>query len=105
MEKILLAIDALKINMAALDFACYLGRLTNSRVTGVFLENLVADEKAVLTTAYGKPYDNREIDESAPGWVDKRELIERNIRQFKKACKDRSVRYNMHRDRGVPADE
>ena len=105
MEKILLAIDAVKINMPALDFACYLGRLTNSKVTGVFLENLVADEKAVLTTAYGKPYLNWEIDESAPGYVDKKELIERNIQLFKKACKDRSVRYNIHRDRGVPADE
>ena len=105
MEKILLAIDALKINIPALDFACYLGRLTNSKLTGVFLENLVADEKAVLATAYGKLHINWEIDESAPGYVDKKELIERNIQLFKKACEDRSVRYNIHRDRGVPTHE
>ena len=44
MQKILLAIDAVNINMPALDFACYIGRLTNSKITAVFLENLVADE-------------------------------------------------------------
>ena len=48
MEKILLAIDAINLDMPALDFACYLGRLTNSKITGVFLENLVADEKLVI---------------------------------------------------------
>jgi hypothetical protein len=45
MERILLAIDAVKINMPALDFACYLARLTNSKITEVFLENFVANEK------------------------------------------------------------
>ncbi len=105
MEKILLAVDGVKINMPALDFAIYLSRLTNSKITGVFLENLVADEKTVLRTVYGKPSLGWQIDESAPEYLDKKELIERNIQLFKKACEDRSVRYNIHRDRGVPAHE
>jgi len=105
MQKILLAIDAVNINMAALDFACYLGRLTNSRITAVFLENLVADEKLVLEKAYGTRYVDWKIDESSASYQDKRQLIEKNISLFKEACENRSVRYNIHRDRGTPAPE
>jgi hypothetical protein len=105
MEKILLAIDAVNLNMPALDFACYIGRLTNSKVTGVFLENLVADEKPVLKKAYGNRYLDWEIDESSTQYQDKQQLIEKNISLFKEACEKRSVRCNIHRDRGTPAHE
>lgn len=105
MEKILLAIDAVNLNMPALDFACYIGRLTNSKVTGVFLENLVADERPVLKKAYGNRYLDWEIDESSTQYRDKRQLIDKNILLFKEACEKRSVRCNIHRDRGTPAHE
>ena len=105
MEKILLAIDAVNLNMPALDFACYIGRLTNSKITAVFLENLVADEKPVLKKAYGTRYLDWEIDESSTQYQDKRQLIERNISLFKEACVNRSVRCNIHRDSGTPAHE
>lgn len=105
MEKILLAIDAVNLNMPALDFACYIGRLTNSKVTGVFLENLVADERPVLKKAYGNRYPDWEIDESSRQYRDKRQLIDKNILLFKEACEKRSVRCNIHRDRGTPAHE
>ena len=105
MQKILLAIDAVSINMPALDFACYIGRLTNSKITAVFLENLVADEKPVLEKAYGTRYVDWKIDESSASYQDKRQLIEKNISLFKEACGNRSVRYSIHRDRGTPAPE
>ena len=38
MAEILLAMDGYKQNTYAIDFACYLARLTHSRLTGVFLE-------------------------------------------------------------------
>ena len=41
MEKILLAIDAHNPDKNTLEFACYLARLTKSKITGVFLENTV----------------------------------------------------------------
>lgn len=52
MEKILLAIDAVNPDTNGLDFACYLGRLTRSKITGVFLENLVAEERLVFKEMY-----------------------------------------------------
>jgi len=53
MEKILLAVDAINPDKNTLEFACYLGRLTKSKVTGVFLENLVAGERPVFKQMHG----------------------------------------------------
>ena len=59
-------------NPNALDFACYLGRLTGSKVTGVFLENLVADEKPTLQVGKGMSYINWEIDKTSEEYKEKK---------------------------------
>lgn len=105
MEKILLAIDATQVDKPSLDFACYLARLTKSKVTGVFLENLVADEKPVLKQAFGRAYLNWEVDENSEAYQKKAELIEQNIRYFKEGCVTQEVCFQVHRDRGVPQNE
>ncbi len=56
MTKILLVIDAINPDENTLEFACYLGRLTKSKVTGVFLENLAEGEKPVLKQMQGMAY-------------------------------------------------
>ena len=84
MEKILLAIDGINLNRNALDFACYLGRLTKSKITGVFLENLVADEKPVLKEMPGLRYVDWEVDEKSDEYTSKMALIERSISILRK---------------------
>ena len=105
MDKILLAIDAKKIDRDALEFACYIAKLTNSKITGIFLENLVADEKPVLKKAYGKRYLEWDIDESSAQFLDKQQLIDKNIKLFKDTCEKKFTKHNLHRDRGVPVQE
>jgi nucleotide-binding universal stress UspA family protein len=105
MEKILLAIDAVNPDTSAMDFACYLGRLTKSKVTGIFLENLVAEEKPVWKKAYGTTYLDWEADEQSEEHKDKQQIIDKNIAMFKQACENRSVQCKIHRDRGAPAEE
>ena len=105
MDKILLAIDAKKIDRDALEFACYIAKLTNSKITGIFLENLVADEKPVLKKAYGKRYLEWDIDESSAQFLDKQQLIDKNIQLFKDTCEKKFTKHNLHRDRGVPVQE
>lgn len=105
MEKILLAVDAINPNKNTLEFACYLGRLTKSKVTGVFLENLVAEERPVLKQMHGLAYVDREVDEKSAEHKAKMELIEKNISFFKEGCINREVSYSLYRDRGVPARE
>jgi len=101
MEKILLAIDAAEIDKKSLDFACYLARLTKSKITGVFLDNLLAGEIPfkLTQTVMAQAYD--EID----AYSKARKLIEQNIEWFRQGCINREVTYSVHRDHGVPADE
>lgn len=105
MEKILLAIDAINHDKNAIEFACYLGRLTKSKVTGVFLENLAAEDKPVLKQKQLMAYMDWEVDEKSAEHKAKMDLIEKNISFFNEGCINREVSYNLHRDRGVPARE
>ncbi len=86
MEKILVALDPQHINTNIIDFACYLSRLTHSRLTGVFLE----DSLSVLV---GHPESRKKV------------TTEESIHAFKTACECRGIQTLVHRDRGVPASE
>jgi nucleotide-binding universal stress UspA family protein len=104
MEKILLALDAQNLNMNSIDFGCYLARLTHSRLTGVFLENLLYGETAFNSLMVGIPYPP----DSPVTMLDPSPLktpTEENIRLFKEACTCRGISPLIHRDRGVPAKE
>ncbi|MEP7375713.1 MAG: universal stress protein [Chitinophagaceae bacterium] len=103
MEKILLAIDAINLDKNSLEFACYLAQLTKSKVTGVFLENLMSEERPVLKQVYGMAYADSVVDEKSDEHRVKLELLEKNISFFKEGCINRGVNYSLHRDRGVPA--
>ena len=105
MENILLAIDATNIAMPALNFACYLGRLTQSKVTGIFLERGDTDERVVSKEMQGRRYFNRQVAEDATQVAEKINSIEANIAIFRETCERKGVQYTIHRDRGVPAVE
>ena len=105
MEKILLAIDAVHPDVGGLEFACYLAKLTKSRVSGVFMENLVADQKPVFRNMYEGSYLNWEIDKDSPEYISKMALIEKNINLFKEKCIKEEARHEVLRNQGVPAKE
>ena len=104
-KKILLAIDAINPDKNALEFACYLGRLTKSKIIGVFLENLVAEERPVLKKMHGMTYVDWELDEKSDEHKAKTDKVERNIAIFKDGCISGEVCFRVHRDRGVPVRE
>lgn len=105
MEKIVLAIDAINPDKSALEFACYLGRLTRSDITGVFMEDLTSEEKPVLKELHGMPYMDWEANQQSGSYQFKTSLIERNIEYFKEGCINRGVNYKLHRDRGLPVHD
>lgn len=105
MEKIVLAVNGVNNNPIALDFACYLGRLTHSKIKGAFLENLIANESPVLQEMHGISYMNWVVDKTSEEYEKKMAVIEKNISLFKDACEKRSVRYSIHRGGGHPAKE
>lgn len=105
MKKILIAVDPFHLNTSTLAFGCYLARLTNSAVTGVFLENLEADREAVIVEGNGQTYVDYKINmESAPV-KEKIKLIEEKIHQFKSYFDNHCVVNNIHIDKGVPIEE
>lgn len=79
--------DALNLNMNAIDFACYVAKLTRSRLTGVFLEGLIEERPLV------------------PAGEDGKAVVESNIHRFREACVCRETLSLIHRDRGVPLSE
>ena len=105
MKKILLAIDATNVNTNSLDFACFLGKLTKSKITGVFLENRVAEEKPVLKSMQGAVDVDWTVDENSEEHKVKTETIKKNIAFFTEGCINRETCYEVHHDGGVPSSE
>lgn len=105
MEKILLAIDATNLNINSLDFACFLGKLTKSTITGVFLENQAAEENPVLKSLQGSAYIDWTADENSDEHKAKMETIKKNIAFFTEGYINRETCYKVHRDGGVPSSE
>ncbi len=103
MEKILLVIDAVNFDVNAFDFACYLAKTTRSKLTGIFLENLVESEKVLQSKL--KKIINSTSQNSNNELTDKRILIEKNIEIFKDHCNQKQINFNIHRNRGVPVEE
>lgn len=103
MKKILLALDALHADKNTITFACYLGGLTKSAITGIFLENLVVEQKPVLKHMHGMTYVNWEIDENSDLHKSRMKQVEDSIKIFKEICFNEGVSYTIHRDSGVPA--
>lgn len=105
MKKIILAVDIMQPDTAALDYACYLARLTRSRLVGVFLENLETGEIVTPRQLSGKLYMDAGISTALPENEAKRNACEQAIQQFKEGCAAREVSAVIHRDRGMPLEE
>ncbi|HEY9258567.1 universal stress protein [Chitinophaga sp.] len=102
MEKILFISDAISMSRECLDFSCYLGNLTHSKVTGVFLENQelelrspeMIQEMAVCAPVRGVALD-----------VQKQLYRDKNISLFKNICASNGVNAEIHKNLGMPAAE
>ncbi|MBC9929437.1 universal stress protein [Chitinophaga qingshengii] len=99
MEKILFITDAVCMSKSCLDFACYLGNLTHSRLTGVFLENQEMElrsvdeirEKGVIA-----PVPGARIEQQKELYRDE------NIKRFSDHCENSGVNCVIHQHTGIP---
>ena len=98
MRKILLAINALDLNTPSIDFACYIAALTKSKVTGVFLENVLNEE--ITEDAYVSRLNENELSHNQ-----RQAIVDQNIQLFKNICQEKGIAACIHRDRGMPATE
>lgn len=105
MKKIILALDAAQINTKTIDFACYIARLTDSKLTGIFLENFAGRELSVMKNSRGSQYAHVVLETEISENDRHATLCELNLHLFQEACKKQYVNCSMHLDRGVPIEE
>lgn len=103
--KILLAINAMNLNMASVDFACYMAKLSGSILTGVFLENLAYEEIFASDHPDSDWHPAKMKSTALPENESRRKMCDDNILLFKEACAARDTKCKVHRDRDVPFKE
>jgi hypothetical protein len=90
MKKILVAIDAHEVKPHVLDFACYIAKLTHSKLTGIFLERGKAKEISEIPVLQeANEGKQRKTTENV-------KLVDDNIRQFREACNNRGANCAIH---------
>jgi hypothetical protein len=103
MEKVLLAMDSRNINENTIRFACYVARITNSRLTGVFLNNIVHEEEVTIAELEGIPFLEsvviKELMEEDP--VRRQE----NLQLFAGITEEEDVEAFLEADEEIPATE
>lgn len=105
MEKILLAINPAKVNVNTIDFACYIAKLTRSKLAAIFLENLQGEEVPTLKAFHGGVYVESVLQSDLPENSERLNQWEQNVHVFENACNNRGVTSCIHRDKGVPTED
>jgi nucleotide-binding universal stress UspA family protein len=100
MEKILLAMDGYKQNTYAIDFACYLAKLTHSRLTGVFLEGAPEGGLPAILRMEEPEWVGEMSDTAMAA-----DPVLQHVHRFREACLCREVPARVHRNRGVPVGD
>ena len=89
MEKIVLVINSHHFNLHTIEHACYLARLTHSRLSGIFLKDdyeLAPEIK--FSESYYKEISDKAIKERKPLTMD----VDHGVRFFLDACLKRGVK-------------
>jgi nucleotide-binding universal stress UspA family protein len=105
MEKIILGINADQLDIHAINFACYIARLSQSRLTGVFLDDVTEEEVPAGQLLYGAQQYEMLMARTIPDKIEMEKQREENIRTFNEICAARKVHNYVHRGRGIPADD
>lgn len=97
MKKMLVAIDAREVNTNMLDYACYIAKLTHSRLTGIFLDNATLAEPVKEISGDTRKSASIVIKEKMPSIAGAEQL-------FKEACNNRGANCSVCHDEGTNAD-
>jgi hypothetical protein len=105
MERILIAIDSNNINENAVSFACHLTRLTRSKLTAVFLEDLRPQESAFIGLLEGISSVAAIYTSSSAAAEARESLRAANIASFRELTAKERIPANIYLDKGIPAAE
>lgn len=105
MRKLMIALDAEKPDQQSVLFGYYLARLTRSGITGIFLENLSAEDTQAEDFVYSSVFTGTDKQGGEPEIKFKEKASLENIRTFKAATEKQGIACRVHRDQGVPIEE
>jgi hypothetical protein len=105
MKKILIAVNASKVNMHVLDFACFLANLTHSTLKAIFLEKVYGEPVPGVKWALGTPYLETVLETDIPENKVLQALYKQNIEMFEQACDRRGVNFSIHFEKDISTDE
>ena len=105
MQRIVVAANGISGSPHALDFACYLGRLTNSKISGFLWQDPDADSSpnfyGSAEMAQGNQRNSATSNNSQPDVA----TIDHSSVLFKNACEKRGVRYSIRRIKNDQVNE
>lgn len=100
MEKIMLIINAHRPDISSIDFACSIAKMCNTKLTGLFIENLFFDyipSDRLNNTSYFK----NDLDSSVIVTAD----TDQSIKLFNDECLIKGVQTEVYIDKGEPMQE
>lgn len=103
MLKIILVMNAAEINTRSIDFAAYIAGLTQSKLTGLFIERVVHEPATSLKTPFALPYVET-ITAADEGRLYNSKAISDNIKFFENACIKRDICYTTELMQGRELD-
>lgn len=95
--------NAADINTRSIDFAAYIAGLTQSKLTGLFIQRAIHEQAASLKTPFGLPY----VETITAGDEERlynSQAVSRNIALFEQACIKRDVCYTTELLKGKELD-
>jgi hypothetical protein len=105
MEKVLPATGATRSKMNILDFACFMARLTDSRIIGLFLENRNGKLIPVMKKVHQTPEENKSAEIATPSPDGCRNNCRENTDHNTGSCNNPGVACITYPESGIPVEE
>ncbi|MBO9616991.1 MAG: universal stress protein [Dyadobacter sp.] len=105
MKNIRLVIDAGHLNTHHVQFACYVASLTQSRLTGIFMQNVPSEALSELKIASGTPFEEALALQELPDFRKMQELLHENESTFRTMCERQGVHVSVHTNPHEPLEE
>jgi nucleotide-binding universal stress UspA family protein len=105
MKNICLVIDAGHLNTHHVQFACYVASLTQSRLTGIFMQNAPYEALSKVTFAPGIPFEETIALHELPDFRKMEELLHENESKFRAICERLGVHVSVYANSHEPQEE
>ena len=105
MKNIRLVIDADHFNTHHVQFACFVASLTQSRLTGIFMQNAPSEAFSELKIAPGTPFEETLALHELPDFRKMQESLQESESTFRALCERQGVHVSVHINPHEPLEE